>query len=111
MTDAHELRVLLDRPAVVAAVRELGVSALSVEDVLRALRRFGAVRVDVTTDLRRPYVCVLQIAGEDPEICRGMSVLHAALGCWAVVLESFQGYADNGVSDVERFLSELDEAA
>jgi hypothetical protein len=42
---------------VVAAVRELGVTTLGVEDVLGALRRFGAVRIDVTADRRRPYSC------------------------------------------------------
>src|SRR4051794_28336566 len=92
MAEAPELAALLRRPAVVAAVRELGVEALAVEDVLRALRRFGAVRVEVTSDPRRPYLCVLQVAGEDPEIARGRSLLHAAVACWAVTLESFEGY-------------------
>src|SRR4051794_24710731 len=94
MADAPEIRALLERPAVVAAVRELGVTSLGVEDVLGALRRFGAVRIDVTTDRKRPYACVLQVAGEDPEVGRGPTVLHAALACWAATLETFQGYTD-----------------
>jgi hypothetical protein len=111
MADVPEIDELLRRPAVVAAVGELGVTALSVEDVLRALRRFGAVRVEVTAARRRPFVCVLQVAGEDPEIGRGTSVLHAALVCWAATLAGFSGYADKGVTDIERFLAERDEAA
>jgi hypothetical protein len=105
---ADALHSLLSRPAVVAAVRELGVTTLGVEDVLGALRRFGSVRIDVSTDKRRSYACVVQVAGEDPEIGYGRTVLQAALSCWATTLESFQGYADKGVTDVERFLVELD---
>jgi|SRR4051794_16124211 hypothetical protein len=111
MAEPREVLELLSRPAVVAAVRELGVETLAVEDVLGALRRFGALRVDVTTDRRRPYLCVLQVAGEDPEIGRGRTVLHAALLCWASALESFNAYADRGVTEIERFLSGSDEAA
>jgi hypothetical protein len=108
MPEPLDLNVLLTRPAVVAAIRELGVEALGVEDVLGALRRFGAVRIDVTADRRRPFACVLQVAGEDPEVGRGPTVLHAALACWATTLESFKGYTDGGLSAVERFLAGLD---
>jgi hypothetical protein len=111
MADPPELPDLLRRPAVVAAVRELGVSALGLEDVLGALRRFGAVRIDVIADRRRPYACVLQVAGEDPEVGRGRSVLHAAVACWAATLEGFHGYAGRGLADIERFLAAPDEAA
>jgi hypothetical protein len=109
MADASEVNDLLRRPAVVAAVLELGVETLCVEDVLGALRGFGPVRVEVTTDRRRPYACILQVAGEDPEIGRGMSVLHAALACWATTLESFSGYAGKGLADFERFLAGSDD--
>ena len=109
MADASDVQALLRRPAVVAAVRELGVPALGVEDVLTALRGFGAVRIDVTAERRRPFACVVQVAGEDPEIGYGTTVLHAALACWAATLESFKGYADRGLTDVERFLAGPDE--
>jgi hypothetical protein len=105
MADVSDVSSLLSRPAIVAAVRELGVTALGVEDVLAALRRFGAVRIDVTTDRRRPYSCVVQVAGEDPEIGYGTTVLQAALSCWATTLESFNGYTDKGLTDVARFLA------
>jgi hypothetical protein len=95
---------------VVAALLEFGVTALSVEDVLGALRRFGPVRIDVTADRRRPYSCVLQVAGEDPQVGRGASVLHAALACWATTLESFGVYATRGVSDLESFLAGADDS-
>src|SRR4051794_12498842 len=111
MADEPELRDLLARPEVIAAVRELGVETLAVEDVLGALKRFGAVRLEVTSQRRRPYACVVQIAGEDPEVGRGATVLHAAVACWAATLESFQSYTDTGVKDLERYLSGLDEAA
>ena len=111
MAQAPEVSDLLRRPAVVAAVRELGLTSLGLEDVLRELRRFGAVRIDVTIDRRRPFACVLQVAGEDPEVGRGRSVLHAALACWAVTLESFNGYAGKGMTDLERFLADRDGAA
>jgi hypothetical protein len=110
MGDDDEMSVLLSRPAVMAAVLELGLTALQVEDVLGALRRFGPVRIEVTTDRRRPYACVLQVAGEDPEIGRGRSVLHAALSCWATTLDSFSAYADEGVTHLERFLVESDDS-
>jgi hypothetical protein len=110
MLHDRDVNALLSRPAVVAAVLELGVTALQVEDVLGALRRFGPVRVEVVADRRRPYACVLQIAGEDPEIGRGSSVLHAALSCWATTLDSFNAYADTGVTRLERFLAETDES-
>src|ERR1700760_5162499 len=84
---------LLRRPAVVAAVRVLG-----------ALRRLGAVRIEVQHD----YACVLEVAGEQPERGRGPTVLHAALACWAAALEGLQTYRDRGVSDLERFLVEQD---
>ena len=109
MADARNVDVLLQQPAVVAAVLELGVTALTVEDVLGALRQFGPVRIDVTADRRRPYMCVLQVAGEDPEIGRGTSVLYAALACWATTLESFGVYATRGVSDLESFLADADD--
>src|SRR3954447_1067950 len=108
MAHAPEIADLLRRPAVIAAFRELEVSALAAEDVLGALRRFGAVRIDVTTDRRRPYACVLQVAGEDPEIAHGRTILHAALLCWATTLESFNGYTERGMTDVVRFLGGLD---
>jgi hypothetical protein len=41
MADDREVDVLLRRPVLVAAVLELGVTALRVEDVLGALRRLG----------------------------------------------------------------------
>jgi hypothetical protein len=109
MAEAREVDDLLRRPAVVAAVLELGVEALRVEDVLGALRSFGPVRIEVTTHRKLPYACVLQVAGEDPEVGRGRSVLHAALACWATTLESFSGYAGKGLVDVERFLAKLDD--
>jgi hypothetical protein len=110
MLDDGDLTALLGRPAVVAAVLELGVSALQVEDVLVALRRFGPVRIEVTADRRRPYACVLQVAGEDPEVGHGTTVLHAALSCWATTLESFSHYTNDGVTRLERFLVETDES-
>ena len=110
MADARDVDVLLQRPAVVAAVLELGVTALMLEDVLGALRRFGPVRIDVTTDRRRPYSCVLQVAGEDPEIGRGTSALHAALACWATTLESFGVYATRGLGELENFLADAEDS-
>ena len=102
MPDA-ELDQLLRRPAVLTAVRELGVSALALEDVLVALRAFGAVRIVVDDDPEQPYVCLLE-AGE--ERGRGRSVLHAALACWAGALESFAEYSGQGVAEFERFLDQ-----
>src|SRR4051794_10759481 len=111
MADHPDLAALLARPAVIAAVRELGVQTLAAEDVLGALKRFGAVRLEVTSDRRRPYACVVQVAGEDPEVGRGATVLHAVVACGAATLDSFQSYTDTGVKDIERYLSGLDEAA
>jgi hypothetical protein len=53
---------------------------------------------------------LVQVAGEDTEIGRGTSVLHAALSCWATTLKSFGAYADKGVNHLERFLAETDES-
>jgi hypothetical protein len=111
MAETPEVRELLERPELIAAVRELGVDALTVEDVLGALRRFGAVRIEVTSDRRHPYACIVQVAGEDPELGRGRTVLHAALACWASTLQGFLGYSERGVTDIEQFLAELDETA
>jgi hypothetical protein len=111
MAENPEVPDLLARPELIAAVRELGVDALTVEDVLGALRRFGALRVEVTSDPRRPYACILQVAGEDPEVGRGRTVLHAGLACWVATLESFLAYSERGVTDIEHFLEGLDEAA
>jgi len=109
MAAGSEIEDLLRRPAVVAAVCELGVSSLGAEEVLSALRRFGAVRVELTDDVALPFACVLEVAGEDPEQANGTTVLHAALACWATALESFRACADRGVARLERFLSELDD--
>jgi hypothetical protein len=98
-----ELDALLRRPAVVAAVRELGVDALAVEDVLAALRGFGRVRIEIDDHPELPYVCRLA-AGADHECGRGRSVLHAVLSCWAGALEGFSVYAKQGVEELERFL-------
>jgi len=101
---------LLRRPDVIAAVEELGVTSLSVEHVLTALRRFGAVRIDVGDDRARPYTCVLAIPGEQPESTQGTSVLHSALACWAVALEGSRRYTDLGLEQVARFLARADDA-
>ena len=95
---------LLRRPAVIAAVAELGVTSLGVEDVLSALRRFGPVRIEVGDD----YVCIVEIAGEEPERAHGTSVLHAALACWAATLESARHYSDRGLIELEHFLAQDD---
>ena len=100
MPDA-ELDQLLRRPAVVAAVRDLGVDALTLEDVLAALRSLGEVRIDVGQDPEFPYVCVLD--GGD-ERGRGRTVLHAALACWAGALDGMTRYTERGVAELERFL-------
>ncbi len=106
MPDA-ELDQLLQRPAVVAAVRDLGVASLSREDVLDALSGFGAVRLHVEPQAQAPYVCLLD-AGE--ERGRGRTVLHAAIACWAQVLEGMAVYTQRGVADLERFLTGPDAA-
>jgi hypothetical protein len=95
-----EIEELLRRPAVIDAVAELGVTSLGVEDVLTALRRFGAVRIDVRDDAARPYTCTLAGA----EAGHGTTVLHAALACWAGVLESMGDYTRKGQEELERFL-------
>jgi hypothetical protein len=100
MPDA-DLDELLRRPAVLAAVRELGVPALSLEDVLAALHGFGSVRITVDEHPEQPYVCLLA-AGE--EHGRGRTVLHAAVACWAGALESLVDYTEQGVEELERFL-------
>ena len=100
---------LLRRPAVVAAVAELRVAALGVEDVLSALRRFGAVRIEVGDDPDRPYACIVEITGEEPERAHGTSVLHAALACWAATLEGARRYSDLGLTELEHFLARVDE--
>jgi hypothetical protein len=98
-----ELEQLLRRPVVVAAVRDLGVDSLALEDVLAALRSFGPVRIDVDHDPERPYICVLESDGER-ERGRGRTVLHAALACWAGALEGVSRYTEHGVAELERFL-------
>jgi hypothetical protein len=100
---------LLRRPAVIAAVAELGVATLGVEDVLTALHRFGVVRIEVGDDPRRPYVCIVQVTGEEPERAHGTSVLHAALACWAATLESAHRYGELGLTELELFLGRVDE--
>jgi hypothetical protein len=98
-----DLDQLLRRPAVLMAVRDLGVTSLAVEDVLVALRSLGAVRMEVDHDPERPFLCVLE-AGEAHESGRGRTVLHAAVACWAEALDSVDGYTRQGVADLERFL-------
>jgi len=109
MAEAETLTELLRRPEVVAAVDELGIVSLGVEDILTALRHFGGVRIDVDDDPARPYTCVLEIPGEHPESARGATVLHAALSCWAATLEGTRRYADLGLEQVTRFLAGADE--
>ena len=84
----------------IAAVGDLGVTSLGVEDVLRALRTYGRVWVDVDPE---SFVCVVE-AGEEREVGRGHTVLSAALACWVGVLEEFSEYTGRGVADLERFL-------
>ena len=100
---------LLRRPAVIAAVAELGVATLGVEDVLTALHRFGAVGIEVGDDPARPYECIVRVTGEEPERAHGTSVLHAALACWAATLESTRLYSSHGLTELERFLARVDE--
>jgi hypothetical protein len=104
MADFSEFNELLRRPAVIAAVEELGVVSLGIEDVLSALRRFGTVRIDVRDDPALPYVCLAALAGEEPESGRGATVLHAAVACWANVLDSVSDYSRRGLDDLERFV-------
>jgi hypothetical protein len=96
---------LLRRPAVLAAVAELGVATLGVEDVLTALHRFGAVRVEIGDD---SYMCIVELPGEEPERACGTSVLHAALACWAATLESARLYSARGLTELEHFLARDD---
>src|SRR5690349_22165825 len=100
MPDA-ELDQLLRRPVVLTAVRELGVSALALEDVLLALRTFGSVGIVVDDDPEQPFLCLLR-AGE--ERGRGRTALHAALACWAAALESLAVYSGQGVAEFVRYL-------
>jgi len=100
---------LLRRPAVIAAVSELGVETLGVEDVLAALRRYGGVRIEVGEDPARPYECIVHVRGEEPERAHGTSVLQAALACWAATLESARLYSDLGLTELEHFLAHVDE--
>ena len=108
MPDDPAFEELLRRPEVVAAIGELGVASLSVEDVLTALRRFGTVRIEVGEG-RPAYTCVLEIPDEQPERAHGTSVLHAALACWAATLDSARRYTDGGLDELTRFLARADE--
>jgi hypothetical protein len=99
---------LLRRPAVIAAVADLGVEALGVEDVLTALHRFGAVRIEIGESPGLPYTCIVQVPGEEPERAHGTSVLHAALACWAAALEGTRRYSDLGLTELEQFLARID---
>jgi hypothetical protein len=108
MSDVQEL---LRRPAVMAAVRDLGVATLGVEDVLLALHRYGAVRIEVRENASHPYACRVLIAGETPETGHGSTVLHAALACWAQILDAFGHYAARGQDELERFLLGQGDAA
>ena len=96
-----ELDQLLRRPAVIAAVDDLGLTSLALEDVLVALRSFGTVRIDVDRDPEYPYLCLLE-GGE--ERARGRTVLHAAVACWARALEDVTLYTERGVAELEQFL-------
>ena len=100
MPDA-DLDQLLRRPAVVAAVRELGLASRSLEDVLSALRAFGSVRIVVYDHPEQPYVCLLEACEYGESLG---TVLHAALACWAGALESLDHYTEQGVLELERFL-------
>jgi hypothetical protein len=110
MTDDASLEALLRRPVIVAAVGELGLETLGAEDVLAALRRFGAVRIDVGDDPARPFTCVLDVPGQPPERAAGRTILHAALSCWAETLVSASRYADSGLGELARFLARADDA-
>lgn len=107
--DDRELDQLLRRPAVIAAVRDLGVDSLGPEDVLSALRALGSVRIDVTDHAERPFVCVLD-SSEGRESRRGRTVMGAALACWADALDALSEYGRRGVTDLERFLLDSDPA-
>jgi hypothetical protein len=100
MPDDTALRELLRRPPVLAAVSELGLESLGVEDVLTALRGLGAVRIEAG----ERYTCVLEIPGEPPERVSGATVLHAALACWAETLDGARRYTDTGLEQLSRYL-------
>ena len=104
---SDELDQLLRRPAVVAAVRDLGVASLALEDVLTALQALGQVRIDVDEHPDHPYVCLLDAGAEHG---RGRTVLHAAVACWAEALASLGQYTDQGFNALERFLLDPDVA-
>ena len=94
---------LLQRPSLRSAVDDLGVQSLGVEDVLVALKAFGAVRLVVDESPKRPFVCVLTIDGAS-ERGRGSTALHAALKCWAGTLEKMERYTQRGLGELEDFL-------
>src|SRR5690349_4565794 len=102
MPDA-DLDQLLRRPSVVAAVRELNVTSLTLEGVLDALAAYGAGRVEGDGGPDRPFGCVLEAGGER-ETARGGTVLNAAVACWAEVLEGVEAYTRQGVDELEQFL-------
>ena len=96
-----DLDQLLRRPAVIAAVDDLGLTSLALEDVLVALRSFGTVRIEVDRDPEYPYLCLI---GDGEERARGRTVLHAAVACWAGALEDVTLYTERGVAELEQFL-------
>jgi len=96
-----ELDQLLRRPAVIAAVDDLGLTSLALEDVLVALRSFGTVRIEVDRDPECPFLCLLE-GGE--ERARGRTVLHASVACWARALDDVTVYTERGVAELEQFL-------
>ena len=102
-----DLDQLLRNPTLVAAVRDLGVSSLALEDVLHALRSLGQVRIELDDHPERPYLCQLDSGGEC-ERARGRTVLNAALACWAEALEAFGAYTQHGLTKLERFLLDPD---
>jgi hypothetical protein len=102
-----ELDQLLRRPEVVAAVGELEVDSLALEDVLAALRSFGRVQLGVDHDAEHPFICMLDGGAERT---RGRTVLHAAIACWAQVLEGLHTYTRQGLDELERFLLDPDVA-
>jgi hypothetical protein len=98
-----ELDPLLGRPAIIDAVRDLGLTALGLEDVLAALSSFGSVRIDVTAHAARPYTCALETP-DGQEHGRGTTVLVAAIACWADALDAVGHYSRRGVAELEQFL-------
>ena len=85
----------------IAAVNDLGLTSLALEDVLVALRSFGTVRIEVDRHPEHPYLCLLE-GGE--ERARGRTVLHAAVACWARALQDVTLYTERGVAELEQFL-------